>query len=164
MRSHARLIGVLVTAALAAGCEGTLPGRRAPGFTLNDTGGRPVSLLGFRGKTVLLCFWGGWAPPCRLMLAELVKLQRDHAGASFTVLAVAVDEPAEQVARDLKGLAPNFPVLVADEAVTRRYFEAGDLTVPLSLLLNAKGVILDRFLGFRSAVDLASAVDRALAR
>jgi peroxiredoxin len=149
---------------LLAGCEGTVPGRRAPGFTLHDVAGRPVSLSEFRGKAVLLHFWGGWAPPCRLMLAELVKVQRARGSAPFTVLAIAVDETPEQAVKDLKAVAANFPALVADGEVTRRYFPGADLTVPLSLLLDARGVILDRFLGFRSAGDLDPAIERALAR
>jgi hypothetical protein len=37
-----------------------LDGRPAPGFTLPDLGGRPVSLAGQRGRVVLLYFWASW--------------------------------------------------------------------------------------------------------
>lgn len=37
-----------------------LDGRPAPGFTLPDLGGRPVSLADHRGRLVLLYFWATW--------------------------------------------------------------------------------------------------------
>jgi thiol-disulfide isomerase/thioredoxin len=37
----------------------------AHAFTLNDLQGRPVSLADFKGKVVLLNFWGTWCEPCK---------------------------------------------------------------------------------------------------
>jgi hypothetical protein len=37
-----------------------LDGRPAPGFTLPDLAGRPVSLDDHRGRVVLLYFWATW--------------------------------------------------------------------------------------------------------
>jgi hypothetical protein len=33
---------------------------QAPAFTLNDLGGKPVSLGDFRGRLVMLYFWATW--------------------------------------------------------------------------------------------------------
>lgn len=44
-----------------AGMEASpLIGQAAPGFTLNDLEGNPVSLSDFRGKPVILNFWASW--------------------------------------------------------------------------------------------------------
>lgn len=36
----------------------------APDFTFNDAAGKPVSLSDFRGKWVVIDFWGTWCPWC----------------------------------------------------------------------------------------------------
>lgn len=40
------------------------PGAPAPAFTLSDEHGRPVSLADFRGKVVVIDFWGVGCGPC----------------------------------------------------------------------------------------------------
>ena len=44
----------------------------APGWELKDLSGKPVKLADFKGKTIVMDFWGSWCPPCR---AELPKFQ-----------------------------------------------------------------------------------------
>ena len=39
-------------------------GMMAPEFTLQSLDGKPVSLKDFRGKYVVLDFWGSWCPWC----------------------------------------------------------------------------------------------------
>ena len=45
---------------LALGVTKATPSAEAPGFTLPDLDGRPVSLEAFRGRVVLLYFWATW--------------------------------------------------------------------------------------------------------
>jgi thiol-disulfide isomerase/thioredoxin len=52
-----------------------------------DTG-RPVKLADFRGKVVLLDFWGYWCGVCNFNMPHLVELNRKFAGRPLVILAL----------------------------------------------------------------------------
>ena len=52
----------------------------APNFTLKDLDGNDVSLTDFRGKWVILDFWGSWCPWCIKGFPELKDAYKKYAG------------------------------------------------------------------------------------
>ena len=52
----------------------------APAFTLDDVNGKPVSLSDFKGKWVVLDFWGSWCPWCIKGFPELKEAYAKYAG------------------------------------------------------------------------------------
>lgn len=52
----------------------------APAFTLKDLEGKDVSLSDFRGKWVILDFWGSWCPWCIKGFPELKEAYAKYAG------------------------------------------------------------------------------------
>lgn len=69
----------------------------AKDFTLTDSSGRKVSLHDFYGKVVLLNFWATWCTPCRDELPALERMQKRFAKRGFVVVAVSVDNEAENI-------------------------------------------------------------------
>lgn len=66
-------------------------GKPAPDFTQTDTAGNPVSLHEFKGKYVLLNFWGTWCHWCRKEHPELVAGFQKYKDSNFTVISIASD-------------------------------------------------------------------------
>jgi thiol-disulfide isomerase/thioredoxin len=60
-------------------------------FTQNDMNGRKISLSDFRGKVVLVEFWGSWCGPCRKANPELVKIYNEYSSRGFEILGVGVE-------------------------------------------------------------------------
>ncbi len=60
--------------------QATLNGIDAPNFTLNDISGNQISLSDFKGKWVILDFWGSWCAPCIKGMAELKEIYATYAG------------------------------------------------------------------------------------
>ena len=66
-----------------------LVGRPAPEIEATDLDtGRPVTLADFRGKVVVLDFWGFWCGPCIGNMPHLVELRRKFAGRPLEILAL----------------------------------------------------------------------------
>lgn len=71
-------------------------GAIAPAFTQNDVNDKPVSILAFRGKYVLLDFWASWCAPCRAENPNVVKTYHQYKDKNFTVLGVSLDRPGKK--------------------------------------------------------------------
>lgn len=53
----------------------TIPGRRMPDLMFRDGRGKQWSVSSFRGRVLVLHFWGSWCGPCRRELPELQALR-----------------------------------------------------------------------------------------
>jgi thiol-disulfide isomerase/thioredoxin len=113
--------------------------RIPPPLVLLDLAGKRHSLKEYRGKVVLVNFFGTWCPPCLeempglLLLAEALKDQ------PFVVLAVAVgDSPARlrQVFGEEKAA---FTILLDSKQSAARSWRA--LAFPTSFVLDPEGRI-----------------------
>ena len=66
-----------------------------------DTG-RPVKLADFRGKVVVLDFWGYWCGVCNVKMPHLVELNRKFAGRPLAILALHDQSVQSRAAYDRK--------------------------------------------------------------
>jgi thioredoxin-dependent peroxiredoxin len=87
------------------------PGDLAPGFTLPDAEGRPVSLADFRGRKVIVYVYPAASTPgCTTQACDFRDNLSSLAGAGYAVLGISPDRPAKLVAfRDAERLT--FPLL-----------------------------------------------------
>jgi len=71
-------------------------GGPAPDFTKPDVNGKAVSLSQFRGKYVLLDFWGSWCGPCRAANPHLKELYATYKDKGFEILGVSSEKVSSQ--------------------------------------------------------------------
>lgn len=130
-------------------------GGPAPDFAKPDINGKRVNLSEFRGKYVLLDFWGSWCGPCRAANPHLKELYAKYASKGFEIVGVASEkvsgqEQAEAVwkaAVEKDGLT--WTNLLNNERtmqqdVTAMYSIEG---YPTQILLDQQGKIVARWLG-----------------
>ncbi|MBL8863016.1 MAG: TlpA family protein disulfide reductase [Planctomycetes bacterium] len=72
--------------------EHLAPGRTPPDVEAVDTEGRRFRLSDYRGKVLVLDFWGFWCGPCVRSLPDLAQLAARHAGDPFALVGVATDD------------------------------------------------------------------------
>jgi peroxiredoxin len=68
-------------------------GRAAPDIEGPDLEGRPMALKDFRGKVVVLEFWGHWCSVCRESFPQDQRLVERMRGKPFILLGVNSDRP-----------------------------------------------------------------------
>ncbi|MCR4920866.1 MAG: AhpC/TSA family protein [Bacteroidaceae bacterium] len=73
-------------------------GREAPDFTLNDLGGKPLTLSSLRGKHVILDFWGSWCGWCIKGFPEMKEYYQKYKG-QFEILGIDCSD-SDQAWRD----------------------------------------------------------------
>jgi peroxiredoxin len=155
--------GVAVAGLYALWWGGAAPlpvgrGTPAPAFTLErlDTGGQ-LDSSELRGRVVLINFWATWCKPCEDEMPAMERLYRSLEGSGFELLAISVDEDADDVRRFRERLGLTFPMLwdptrkVAGDYQTFRF--------PETLLVGPDGVVVERYVGEKEW-DAQAYVDR----
>lgn len=125
----------------------------APEAEFEALDGTTVTLADFRGRIVVLNFWGTWCPPCVDEIPELVALQPRLEQLGGTVLGPAVDSgSAERIRGFLEEFGVNYPIVIASNSQAVGDF--GAVGYPFTLLIDADGVIRRRYLGPQTADGL----------
>jgi thiol-disulfide isomerase/thioredoxin len=82
--------GVEVAERIAIVRNAPVKGKAAPDFKLQSADGKAIALSDYKGKYVLLDFWGHWCGPCIKAMPALKVLHDKHAG-KLTIIGVAAE-------------------------------------------------------------------------
>jgi thiol-disulfide isomerase/thioredoxin len=84
----------------------------SPPLKLNDMQGHSHDLSDYKGKVVLVQFWGTYCPPCRKEMPSMNRLQEKMGETPFAILAVNMGEPEDTVKSFIDEVKPEFTVLL----------------------------------------------------
>ncbi len=121
----------------------------AKDFALPDLDNKTQRLSDFRGKVILLNFWGSWCPPCRREMPSMERLYQHLKGEAFTILAVNQAESANMVFAYTSEIepSPTFPMLLdTQEAIPPQWKVRG---LPASFIIDKQGRVAYRAMGGR---------------
>lgn len=137
-------------------------GTAAEDFALPTPDGGSLRLSSYRGRVVLLNFWGTWCGPCLEELPEFSALYQRYRGAGLSLLAVATDEDPDAVRRVVDELELAAKVAVGGEDVAASY---GRPRFPFTYVIGPDGTIRAAYDGFDDDClgDVESAIRSALA-
>ena len=131
---------------------------KAPDFTLADLEGNRVQLADYRGRVVLLNFWGTWCGPCRKEIPDFIELVDKYQESGLEILGVTLTSgPPENIQRFSDHFGINYTLLTDIEAretdIVR--WEYGKATgrpingIPTTFIIDRDGYIVKKYIGPR---------------
>jgi len=133
----------------------------APDFTLEALNGGTMRLSDLRGKAVLLNFWATWCGPCKIETPWLVELQNQYGAQGLQIVGVeAGDDGKEDIAKFVKDMGINYPILIGKDAVGDAY--GGIPALPETFFIGRDGKIVDKSLGLHGRSEIEDSIKKAL--
>jgi cytochrome c biogenesis protein CcmG/thiol:disulfide interchange protein DsbE len=145
--------GILLIFALPSYRQGeaALTGKRAENFSLTLSG-KPSHLSDFKGKLVVLNFYGSWCQPCVEETPGLNRLQKYIESRNGVVLGVSADEDAAAYQNFLRTQGVVFPTYRDPSTkgslstIAQSY---GTTVYPETYIIDRRGKIARKFIGFQ---------------
>lgn len=172
-------VAILVVSVSFSGCKGVSPSAGAggkpatlqdePDVTFKDLQGKDVTLAGFKGKVVLVNFWGTWCEPCRGEIPILIGLQEKYGPKGFTLLGAATNDEEKTVDAFVHNtqfnvggqqMTMNYPIVMGTDDISTKF--GGLLGMPTSFLITRDGKIAKRYIGSLNENQIVKDVESQL--
>jgi thiol-disulfide isomerase/thioredoxin len=140
----------------------SLINKPAPVFARTSLDNQSVDLAALRGRVVLLNFWATWCAPCQVEMPRFVHWQEKYKVAGFSVVSVSMDDDSEPVKAMVRKWNLNFPVAMGDDKLGLAY--GGVLGLPVTYLIDRKGIIRARYQGESNLDAIEAAIRQLLAK
>jgi thiol-disulfide isomerase/thioredoxin len=132
-------------------------------LALKDLTGADQSLIGLRGRVVVLNFWATWCVPCQKEMPDLSAIQNDYAALGVQVIGAAGDSAADgaKVLKFIREYKVNFPVWVGAKTEDMERFGVGTV-LPATVIIDKNGKIVWREIGIIKPAELRKELDKIL--
>jgi thiol-disulfide isomerase/thioredoxin len=127
-------------------------GQAAPPFQVVTTSGQKLSLANYRGSVLVIEFFATWCGGCKDSLPHLADLQKQYGGQGLHILGLNVGQgdTLEDVRKFVVKKKIGYPVAMASEDLV--YDDYGIRMVPTLLVINKKGVLVEKLTGFNEGI------------
>ena len=148
-------------AVISPGAVAKTPGEVEVGSTLREAPlygffGDFRKLSEFRGKPLIINVWASWCGPCRAEMGSLERLSRRFGRSKLNVIGISTDDDAGAAAAFLRQSRITFENYLDRNLLLENMLGAS--TIPLTLLVDAQGRVVEKVHGSRdwdSAESLA---------
>ncbi|GIP31523.1 thiol-disulfide oxidoreductase ResA [Paenibacillus sp. J2TS4] len=121
-------------------------GNQAPEFTLYDLNGQKHSLSDFRGKAVIVNFWGTFCPPCKNEMPAIQNQYDKWKDQGLEVLGLNLGESKVTIDSFVRQEGIRFPVLM-DRNLDTASNKYNVTRYPTTFFVRPDGVIHKVFVG-----------------
>lgn len=130
-------------------------GQVVPEVTMSGLNGPPRKLSSYRGKPLIINVWASWCTPCRAEAASLERFAWSEDGQPYTVIGISTDDDRAAAIKWLKQSNATLSHFIDAHVELENLL--GAHRIPLTVLVDANGRIVDKFRGAREWDDAASA-------
>ncbi len=143
--------------------------KQAPAFWLENAAGKKVKLSDYHGKVVLLDFWATECGGCVRDMPGFMDLAQAYKKKGLTVVGVSMDISYEDLKNSneawirvkpfVEAHKVNYPILMGDDQVTKRY---AIQALPLTYLIDKRGRIAASYAGVVDKDNVESNIQTVL--
>ena len=141
------LLVFLVSAQVLGQTEKKMVGTTAPDFTLKDLDGKKISLHDYKGRVILINFWGTWCKPCWKENQELLRVREMYKKKGLEVLGIVFLSPEPSVKYTRETLKLTYPILWSTDEVLKAYGITRTSEIPRTFLVDQEGTIREDIIG-----------------
>jgi len=114
-------------------------GKPAPPVEARTFGGKAFRLDDYTGKVVVLHFWASWCAPCRKEMPTLETYYEKHRAQGLEILAVSMDDPADEAKAREVMRAFTFPAAMVRDTEAKGYGRIW--RIPLTFVIDRQGIL-----------------------
>ncbi len=141
-------------------------------FKLKNLDGKEISLEDYKGKIVIVDFWGTWCPPCVAEIPHFIKLKESYGEQGIEIVGLAyeqAEDTEEAIEAALKGVKDfvaenklNYTCAIGDDETQERVPDFG--AFPTTLFIDREGVVRLQLVGFHPYAKLEMVVQHLLGK
>lgn len=114
-------------------------GKPAPDFVLSTLQGEKLQLSDYKGKGVVLNFWGTWCQPCEAEMPDLENSYKKFKDQGVTVIGVNIREPEVTVKPFVERYQLTFPIVLDRTNEITQLYEIGP--IPTTYFIDKDGIV-----------------------
>ena len=145
-----------------AGTPGEVPtGSLLHDASLDGLNTKNKRLSDYKGKPLIINVWASWCGPCRAEMGSLEQLAKRYNGRMFNIIGISTDDYRDKAAAFIEQAGVTFENYIDHEL--RMEHMLGAATIPLTILVDADGRVLQKVRGSREwdSPDIVEAIGKA---
>lgn len=154
--------GYAISTTLFASDGNSIPkvGDKPNDFKLVDLEGNVHELSDYKGKPVVINFWGSFCPPCVEEMPEFEQQYQKWKDKGLTILAINLSEDRLSVDNFVRNFNLSYPILRDVNRKTEKSY--GLRSYPTTFFVNEDGKIEEIMVGGMTQQDIDERVERLL--